>query len=52
LCKSHRDITFADAVIDIKSGVAEEEALATFQDELESIEPTEPEPYAHFDDES
>jgi hypothetical protein len=45
-------IRLTDAVIDIKSGVPEEKALATFQDELESIEPTEPEPYAHFDDES
>ena len=40
------------AVVDVKSGVPEDEALASFEADLGGIEETAPEPYSHFDDAS
>lgn len=45
-------LRLTDAVTEIKSGVPEADALATLENELDAIEPTEPEPYAHLADES
>ena len=45
-------LRLTDAVIEIKSGVPEADALAMLEDELGSIAPTEPKLYAHLDDES
>ena len=39
-------LRLTDAVTEIKSGVPEADALATLENELDAIEPTEPEPYA------
>ena len=45
-------LRLTDAVVDVKSGVSEDEALASFEADLGEIEETAPEAYSHFDGDS
>ena len=45
-------LRLTDAVVDVKSGMPEDEALASFEADLGEIEETAPEAYSHFDEAS
>jgi hypothetical protein len=45
-------LRLSDAVVDVKSGVPEDEVLASFEADLGEIEETAPGAYSHFDGDS